>query len=128
MFVWVCMLQVHTVGFVVIIHPNTRTHDVVTSQWGCGGALRVSSSRIAKVYFGVVFLGCIYISWWYFIVYCFCAWFLMFHWVNQIHVVDTKARLTFSLHFFRLIFKVKYFFGGTLRAFRMLFQVTWINV
>ena len=56
MFVWVCMLQVHTVGFVVIIHPNTRTHDVVTSQWGCGGALRVSSSRIAKVYFGVVFI------------------------------------------------------------------------
>ena len=54
MFVWVCMLQVHTVGFVVIIHPNTRTHDVVTSQWGCGGALRVSSSRIAKVYFELV--------------------------------------------------------------------------
>ena len=48
------MLHVYNARCVVIIHHDTAASEVVTSQCGWGGAHRVSSSRVAYVYFEAV--------------------------------------------------------------------------
>ena len=50
------------------------------------------------------------------------VWFFIFNQVNSLHILDTKARLTSSLHFFTLIFEVKYFFGGVCQHSEFCFE------
>ena len=50
------------------------------------------------------------------------VWFFIFNQVNSLHILDTKTRLTSSLHFFTLIFEVKYFFGGVCQHSEFCFE------
>ena len=106
------MLQVYSVISVVILDHDAES--TVELRHGDGGGCPSCIIITCCVF---VFWGCIWVG---VVIFNYKVPFSIFK-LHAFSCLVQKTRLTSSVQFFQLIFDVKYFFGGVLRAFKVLF-------